>query len=204
MKDQAKPVLVEWLKHWEGCPADERGCYMYLDSAGIVTAGYGFAIPNDVTAQRFMWRAASGATATPADVHNAFCAVFKRGPNNMAASSFAPKTTIRMSLEDAELHLYDEMGVFESVVKQKIANFEMLPAAAQISIMDMAWNLGPNFTSAYPMFLKSILSCDFTGASTQCDSRGTSPDRLSARRALLEYSALTGHPGFEDIVPWHP
>ena len=189
MKEAASDIILDWIRHFEGCPADEHGCYMYLDSVGVVTAGYGFAMPNDLTAQRFRWTAISGATATPADVHIAFCSIFKRGPNNLLPSTFASKTMIRMSLSDAASYLVDELDTFEGVVKGKITNFDVLPAAAQVAVMDMAWNLGPSFTSGYPKFTQSILACDFTSASVQCASRGTPEERSSSRRALFEYSA---------------
>ncbi len=51
---------------------------------------------------------------------------------------------------------------FEAILRKRIANWDNLPADAQLAVLSMAWAMGPGFR--YPGFLAALSSGDFDTA----------------------------------------
>ncbi len=201
VRDSVKAAIVPWLDHWEGLPHDGDGYYPYADSKGIFTVGVGFASLSPADAMRFPWLI-SGRVARSSEVANSYSRIMLEG-GNRPASHYAPLTPLRLSEASVSSLLAAEIVVFEKRAQAKFPGYAGWPAPCQLAMMDMAWNIGPNFADGYPHFVAAMNAGDFAAAAKESSSGGTPSDRLSARSALLIFAAAHSSPGFDpDLVPW--
>ncbi len=203
MRDSVKAAIVPWLDHFEGLPHDTDGYYPYADSRGIFTVGVGFASLSPADAMRFPWFI-SGRVARSSEVANSYQRIMLEG-GGKRADHYAALTPLRLVEASVSALLASEIASFEAKAQAKFPGYAGWPAPCQLAMMDMAWNIGPNFADGYPRFVAAMNAGNFALAATESSSGGTPSDRLSARKALLTYAAACNSPGFDpDLVPWSP
>jgi len=167
--------------------------WMYLDTRGNVTVGIGhlLAVPVDAEALRFIEQD-TGRPAAREGIRAAHAAV--QGASQLAASgagAFEAVSTVRLTEAGVEAVFERD---FSRIIRRTRAlfqsvggGFDSYPDPAQIAVVDMAFNLGPDgLFRKYRKFRNNGLARrDFAVAADECFRHGISAARNTVTRSLL-------------------
>lgn len=167
-----------------------EGCldFMYLCTGQEVTVGVGHALQTSAVAVQLPWRA-GGLAASEAQIKADFHAV-RKAQQGMVASKYAPLTKCRLSTEEIDRLLQDDIAKFEAGLRERIPNWGELPEPAQEALFDMAFNLGiAGLFRKFPKMMTAVKAGDWKTAAAQCERGGISPARNKETAELFRKSA---------------
>jgi GH24 family phage-related lysozyme (muramidase) len=150
--------------------------HMYLDTAGLVTCGVGFMLPDETACARVRW--APNQQYAAADFRQV-----KQAERGHAASFYAQYC--RASLSEP---------VMREIFDRRVAEFRQglqpwmlgtLPEQAQIALVDMTYNLGVAGLNKYVNLKAAIVARDWRTATNECKRGGISMVRNSATQGLF-------------------
>ena len=166
--------------------------HMYLDTAGYVTVGIGFMLPNVAEAQKLPFvNRATNQKATAQEIKTDYESVAKQA-KGMIASRYKPFT--KLDLPSADIRpLFDaKFESFKAKVVKEFPDFESYPLSVQAALMDMAFNLGmPGLPNKFPSFTRAIKARDFQTAAKESHRRGIQESRNATVKRWLESAATT-------------
>jgi GH24 family phage-related lysozyme (muramidase) len=153
--------------------------HMYMDTAGYVTAGVGFMLPNLGAAQHLPW------DGSESDISRDWYAVRALGPG-LLPYRYKAVTTCRLS----DTFMREEFARKTVLLSFELAKiwpgFDAFPRAAQLAIRDMAFNVGVGgLRRHWPKFRAAIERQDWAKAAEQCNRRGIQESRNDATRAAF-------------------
>jgi GH24 family phage-related lysozyme (muramidase) len=170
------------LREFEGCVN-----WMYRDTAGRVTVGIGLMLPNAAAACALPFLLDSE-PVPPQQIAEEFFRVSLLAPGQPprfykgAASPQLPDPFI-----DAKL--LSILTEFDTTLRAKIAGYDNLPDGVKLTLLDMAYNLGPaGLLGGYPKMLAAIESGAWVDAAADCARRGIG----EARNAWARQNLLSG------------
>ena len=150
------------LKLWEGSTD-----YLYLDTMGIPTVGYGFALPKIELLGNYYW--SRELAVVQADYR--ILAELEKG---RLASYYAPFTRARLLHADvtAAQRLADLQKLLERQFK-----YSTHPQPVQRALSDMVWNLGLGGLLKYQQLRAALDRRDYATCAMECHRRGVSDAR---------------------------
>lgn len=134
------------LDRWEGYFA-----WMYLDSVGLVTVGYGTMLPDARAASLLPFFHSTGVAATMAEITKAYDALKTGSATQKAASSkhkfgaqhYQTSSDLIITRATASLLRDDHISRDYTQLLDIYETFDTLPQAAKVALFDMIYNLGP-------------------------------------------------------------
>ena len=178
--------------------------HMYLDTKSVVTIGYGTALiaVNEVNPiQLFVTKTGKVATAT------AKVAEWKRvqgisrqyTPQNRTAKSFASGAVLHIARQEAIRQFNKDLDDFSRSLRRHYLGFDRFPEDAQVALLDMAYNLGPDFpkTGTWPKFNAAVRrpenkgGPDWRAAAAQSRRSDISAERNEEVKSLFLRAAAT-------------
>ena len=187
------------LDRWEGFFA-----WMYLDSVGLVTVGYGTMLPNADAAASIPFTHVKGLGATSAEVRAGYETVHKGSQAQKAAAAkekygakhYEKITDLRITRQTGARLRDSHVDADYKSLTNIYANFDDFPDAAKIALFDMIYNLGPGAgrsrkhratgLRAYVTMNNAIASGDWATAAQHCRRRGIPADRNAMTVALFK------------------
>lgn len=161
--------------------------HMYLDMKGLVTVGQGNLIEPIQLGWSYPWRRKDGSLASQSE-YIAEWNIINSKPE-LAKDGWTAATrycNLHLSKEDVESLCYEKMDSNEVFLKQRIPEFDALPADAQLMLHSWAWAVGP--MAKYPQMIRLINAKAFGAAANECDINpkvGTIILRNAANRQCL-------------------
>ena len=152
--------------------------HMYLDTVGKVTIGIGFMIPDpqSVLVYRLINRA-SGAAATSQEKLADWTRVSQQVKGKIAGS-YRRFTTLDMPVDEIKRVLDSKLRAFAESLRTQFAAFDSFPAEAQLALLDMIFNLGPNgLFRGFPKLCAAARRQDWAVCAAESKRLGISPDR---------------------------
>jgi GH24 family phage-related lysozyme (muramidase) len=160
---------------------------MYRDTAGKVTVGIGLMLPTAASAIALPFLLDSQ-PVPPQQIAEEFYRVSLLAPGQPprfykgAASPQLPDPVI-----DAKL--LSVLTEFDATLRAKIAGYDKLPDGVKLTLLDMAYNLGPTgLLTGYPKMLLAIENGAWAEAAADCARRGIG----EARNAWARQNLLSG------------
>lgn len=175
---EERPPDREHVDQWSfTAPFEGVVPHLYLDTTGLPTCGVGFAVPTEQQLLRCGPWLPNALTAL-ADYRRV--RVAERGH---VAAWYERHCTARLSEPTMR-------AVFVSRVtecRRAIRDWELerLPDAAQVALVDMAYNLGAAGLGRYDKLQAAVRACDWATAAAECHRRGVQPARNTATAALF-------------------
>ena len=127
-------------------PFEGRVSHIYLDIQGYVTVGIGFMLPTAQQALPLDWKWRDPATfgePNEVDISDEWARVSRARPGMMPGSYHSMTS---MDLNDGDIDRLFNRTV-DKMVARLVAiypEYSKWPMPAQLAVLDMAWNLGPN------------------------------------------------------------
>ncbi len=182
MYDSVRSIFPSWSAKFESSLP-----WMYLDNDGAVTTAIGNKIDSIGEAQAFPWKNTDGSLSSPDQIAADWTAVKNSGKQGTGGGNQANLSSIRLDQAGIAAVVARKMDDDESLLKQRISNWESLTATAQLATLGMAWALGPEFD--FPTFLSDLNRPlpDFQNAAFQAWMR----DTKSGRKPVSIGEALT-------------
>lgn len=157
-------VFVDSLRRWEGAAP-----WMYLDSADPprVTVGIGVMLPDLAHALALPFvNVSTGQPAMREEVTAAFEAVTHAPHGRSAAFYRSPSHPIELLPDDVVQACCDRLlHVFLPDIEAHVPGFDSLPQAAQLALVDIAWNTGS--LVRWPGLCEAVASRDWAVAAAQ-------------------------------------
>lgn len=157
---------------WEGIVR-----HMYLDTAGYVTVGVGFMLPNEAAVRQYTWMPSTVAALT--DYRRV-----KVAEKGHRASYYAPLCGAWMS--EPVMRAIFRLRISE--LRQALSRdwqLEQLPTSVQLALVDMGYNLGVAGLSRYVQLSAAVRARDWQTAAAECYRRGIGDKRNNATRDLF-------------------
>ena len=159
---------------------------MYVDTRGHVTTGIGHLLRDANAALALPWlHRATGAPATPAEIHAAFARVAAQ-PAGQHASRYQGVSDLvlppNLPRDLAGMRLERE---FLPGIRRLCPGFDGYPQPAQRALVDMAYNLGVGGLARFKNMLQACERGDFAAAAGECNRRTCRDDRNEATRELF-------------------
>ena len=171
-------------------PFEGNISHMYLDSEGYVTVGIGNMLPNAAEAVLLRFRTRTTKNrATEAEIKADFESVAKQAK---ARSAPKYKEFTRLDLPDLEVNLLFQSRIadFQNQLRRLYPKYDEYPAAAQLAILDMAFNMGAGgLKTKWPKLNKAIDGRNWADAAAQCERPGANAVRNSGTKALFMKAA---------------
>jgi hypothetical protein len=181
---------------------------MYLDmhrnAAGdldpLVTTGIGNLIDPIDLALPLPWHWRHGGQPATHDEVVAEWTRIKEHIEMAPRSADARKAFAQLDLDSAGIDTLFAMrlNANEKVLRQRIANYDTVPADAQLAIHSMAWAMGPGFR--FPNCIAAIVAERFTDAATLCFIANGNQDRNKADETLFKNAATVAAQGSDRAV----
>ena len=138
------------LKEFEGSVG-----WMYLDTVGKVTVGVGQMLPSILVAQALGF-VQGDRRATAEEIAAEFERVTAM-PMGKLAKFYARAGGIRLPDEAIAAKLHEALEGFEGYLRKHIQDYDRLPDAAKLALLDMVYNLGPGKLFAeYPRLIAAV------------------------------------------------
>lgn len=165
--------------------------YVYLDTNGYVTVGYGHMLPDADSATSIPFKV-NGADASD-QAKRAEWVTMKSQEAGHVASYYEQFTTLTLGESDARSILKDDLTTAAGNLAKRFASLDDYPDAAQDALLDMMFNIGPTkFTkSKWPSLFAAVENKDWTAAAAQSHRADVSDDRNNAIRDLFLSAATT-------------
>ncbi len=170
-----RAIAAKRLKQYEGSTS-----FMYLDTAGVVTAGAGHAIFDCTHALTLPWEGAPPAAAIAADYRRVASA--QRGH---AAAHYAALSTCRLTDDSIGALLLADVAAFEAELARRLPAWSSYPEPAQQALFDMAYNLGIGGLMKFHGLLAACNAGEWETAATQCHRSGIGEARNQTTAALF-------------------
>jgi len=171
---QSSVSLDQWAftVRWEGVVP-----HLYLDTVGIPTCGVGFSVPTEAELVKLPW---TPSVQTAVEDYNRV----RKQPKGQAASAYEPFCNARLSTE-AMHRVFDEK--IEAIERQLQDDWQlaMQPAAVQIALVDMAYNLGVAGLGKFVKLKAAVARRDWVTAAAESSRRGVQQPRNDATRELF-------------------
>lgn len=186
------PVRTAWLTFTErfegGVP------WLYADVRGLITIAYGNLVDPLSAALSLPLEWADGGKATAADITADWLRVKGEPRAAKLGHLYAKGLTLlrlpRAAMEAVALRKLDEN---EAVLRGRFADWDDLPACAQMALHSLAWACGPAFH--FPRLVSAVNAGDFDAASVHIQMREVTPEgvvnaglrpRNAANRVLMQ------------------
>jgi GH24 family phage-related lysozyme (muramidase) len=168
------------LKEFEGCVP-----WMYRDTAGKVTVGVGFMLPNEAAACALPFLVAAG-PANLEQIASEFARVDALPPGKPPAF-YKTGTSPQLLQRFIDTRLTTVLTETEATLREKLPDYAKLPDVVKIVLLDMAYNLGPvGLLTGYPQMLDAVRAGSWSQAAAECWRDGISFARNSwAQQQLL-------------------
>jgi len=170
------------LREFEGCVN-----WMYRDTAGKVTVGIGLMLPTATAAIALPFLLDSQ-PVPPQQIAEEFYRVSVLAPGQPPRFY---KGAVSPQLPDPfiDAKLLSVLTEFDATLREKIAGYDKLPDGVKLTLLDMAYNLGPaGLLGGYPKMLAAIESGAWAEAAAQCTRQGIG----EARNAWTHQNLLSG------------
>jgi GH24 family phage-related lysozyme (muramidase) len=160
--------------------------HMYLDTVGKVTVGIGFMIPDPHSALTYrLTNRTSGAPATSQEKLAEWTQVAQQTKGKIA-QSYKKFTQLEMPDDEVRRVLDDKLRGFAESLRTRFAAFDTYPASAQLALLDMIFNLGPNgLFKGFPTMCKAVDRLDWAKCAAECNRKDISKDRNDETRDLF-------------------
>ena len=152
--------------------------HMYLDTVGQVTIGIGFMIPDphSALAYRLVSRTTGLAASSPEKLTD-WTNVSQQAKGKIAGT-YKKFTQLDMSDTEVRRVLDDKLRAFAESLRTRFAAFDTFPATAQLALLDMIFNLGPNgLFKGFPKLCRAADRLNWAGCAAECKRIGISDDR---------------------------
>ena len=146
--------------------------HLYKDTAGYITAGVGFMLPNLAAAQKLPWE-------PPRDIALDWQEVSQLEAGK-PASFYRPHTRARLPLHAMRTEFAWRMAALDQPLGALFPGFRSYPQAVQIALRDMAYNLGIRGLSKFARLRAACAGRDWAAAAGQCNRRGIQQARNQA------------------------
>lgn len=157
---------------------------MYLDTAGVVTAGVGHAIFDSAHALKMPW------TGPPADAQVAAdFAGITASAKGRPAPQYESLSQCRLSDQAVDSLLLADISAFETQLSLRLPAWMDYPEPVQQALFDMAYNLGIGGLLKFQRMLAACAAGDWELAATQCHRSGIADSRNQAITALFLQAA---------------
>lgn len=178
-------VPTDYLPHAK--LAEGNISHMYLDTVGVVTVGIGHALATPAAAASlpFTMRA-TGQPASAAQIGADYTSVKTQLAGR--AGSFYETFSQTVLTDDAIADLFgQDMNRFLPGLVSKVPGFADFPRAAQLALVDMAFNLGVSgLLSKFPKMMRFVSAHNWAGCATECRRPQLSDER---NRQTIEWFA---------------
>jgi GH24 family phage-related lysozyme (muramidase) len=154
--------LLENLRMWEGSTD-----WLYLDTVGIPTVGYGFAVPRIELLGSYYW-------SREMAVVQADWRILAELPKGKLASYYAPFTRAR--LLHADVTAAQKLADLEKLLERPF-KYSTHPQPVQEALVDLCWNLGLGGLSKYTKLRAALDKRDYATCARECSRRGVSDAR---------------------------
>lgn len=178
-------IFAHFAKHEGVIP------HMYLDTAGKVTIGIGFMIPDPHAALAYVLvNRITGAAASSAEKLAEWTRVSQQAKGKLA-QTYRKFTTLDLPETAVRATLDLKLRAFAESLRTRFANFDAFPAPAQLALLDMIYNVGPNgLFKGFPKLCRAADRRDWTTCAAECRRAGISAERNEACESLFR-SALS-------------
>lgn len=138
--------------------------YLYLDTAGKVTVGYGRMLPDSDSATSIALKS-KGAEATEKAKQDEWTKMSTQDVGH-PASYYKKFTTLTLDENDAKSMLRDDLTTAASSLATRFPSLDEYPNAAQDALLDMMFNIGiTKFTKAkWPTLFAAVEKKDWKAA----------------------------------------
>ena len=160
--------------------------HMYLDTVGKVTIGIGFMIPDphSALAYRLINRATGNAAGSQEKL--ADWTRVSQQTKGKIAQSYRRFTTLDMPEDEVRRVLDDKLRGYAESLRTQFAAFDAFPGTAQLALLDMIFNLGPNgLFRGFPKLCGAARRQDWTMCAAESKRLGISQDRNDDTRNLF-------------------
>ena len=164
---------------------EEFIAYLYLDTKGKVTLGYGHMVPS-ATDMDDITMSDGGAAATSAAKRGAWTTIKGKNAGSLP-SSYEQYTTVRITKSDAESLLKDDLNQAATDLSSRFADLDSYPDAAQDALLDMMFNIGKTkFTQAkWKNLFASVNAKNWKTAADESHRTDLPDDRNDAIKQLF-------------------
>jgi len=108
----------------------------------------------------------------------------------MLAHRYRDFTKLVLTEEGIDTLLDTRIDEFERRLIEDFSNYENCPGAAQLALLDMAFNLGNSgLVNKFPTFCQAAKAEDWEVCESECNRRGISDDRNEETGALFRECA---------------
>jgi hypothetical protein len=186
------------------CTQYEGRCYwLYLDTLFYPTTGLGYRVVDLESMRSLPWLTSADTPATQNQIDAEWRKINNR--RDLAAKGgFAYKSAASLHLDDVAVDglLAITTSTFWSTLTKTLPDLDAWPADAQLALMDMAWNLGPNFLGPkWPNFTKAAKAANFDAAAASCLRSVKAPRDYRHQRMFTNAAAVVHH-DLDPAVLW--
>jgi GH24 family phage-related lysozyme (muramidase) len=189
MRSSVRAAWPAFITLYEG-----RVPWLYLDTVKLVTFGLGNMVDAGSSITDFgitrPWRTLAGELVNEAAIRADFARVQAR--TDLADNGgFAFESVARLRLRDADIDeaMWVTADRYWVTLAGQLPDLEEWPADAQLALLNMAWNLGPNFLGAgWPNFTAGAKAGDFVKCANEC-MRSVKAKRDYRNRSLFYHAA---------------
>jgi len=177
---------------------------MYVDDENLVTTGMGNLIDPISAALGLPWKNdADGSEATQDEITAAWNAVKNADVAGSGGGTQGGLTTIHLNQSDVDSLIDSKVTSNEALLRQRVTNYDSLPADAQLGLAAWAWAVGAE--ANFPKFLAALSSDppDFqTAASESTISNGTAARNAATNQLFLNAAAAQANGWDYDSLVW--
>ena len=184
-------------------PLEDDIPHMYRDRLGYVTWGIGIKDDPGPTTKttRQPWVKCNGYLATDAEVTAEWKRI-KAGP--LYADNSAKIATMHLPKDARDGAFWDVADGMERSLQTQFPAWVAWPADAQLAVMSMAWNFGPNLTGGWPTLSAHLSDRDWEFAALNCEP-GAGPNARSRQNKVMFFQAArAAYAGDEPEVLFGP
>lgn len=154
--------------------------WCYRDVKGLVTTGAGNLIDPIGTAMVLPWQV-DGLPASDQQIVEGWEAV-KAMPAGLLAARYASATpAIRLTSDAIDELVRVKLAENDDVIRSRFAEWDALPADAQLAVHSLAWACGPYFS--FPRLALALDAQDFATCAIECQMDATGNPGLVPRNA---------------------
>jgi hypothetical protein len=216
MHDSVRDI---WIAFNE--PLEARLDFMYLDVRGLATTGLGNLIdatklrrnepprpPTDaeradswVIARRLRWLTAADELATDDQIDAEWDQIRARLEQaKRGGGTFRQFATLHLPDDEIDRLVFDKLDEMEGTLRRRkpFADFDLLPADAQLGLLSMAWGMGPMFN--FPNFQGHVAAGRWDDAATECrfnPDKGTIRIRNDRNQQLFRNAGIVVDAGLD-------
>jgi GH24 family phage-related lysozyme (muramidase) len=149
---------------------------MYRDTVGKVTVGVGLMLPDAKSAQALSFVLGSR-PAAPEEIAAEYTRVDSL-PLGHASAFYKTPTALQLTQQTIDAKLTSVLQGFESDLRTQFPNYDTLPDAIKLALLDMIYNLGPaGLFKGFPHLVAAVQAGAWAQAAEHCMRRGPSAAR---------------------------